>query len=110
MKAFREQAIQCGSTMESLVLRTDAGDLIPLTEPSMLVGRRRGCHITLTNYRVSAHHCQLKLEADGHWYVRDLGSTNGTFVNGERITLKQLELGDELRIGTVYRFRVESGS
>jgi pSer/pThr/pTyr-binding forkhead associated (FHA) protein len=51
----------------------------------------------------------LKLEADGHWYVRDLGSTNGTFANGERIDFKQLELGDELRIGKVYRFRVESG-
>jgi pSer/pThr/pTyr-binding forkhead associated (FHA) protein len=75
----------------------------------MLVGRRRGCHITLTDGRVSAHHCQLKLEPDGHWYVRDLGSTNGTFVNGQRINLKQLELGDELRIGTVCRFRVESG-
>jgi pSer/pThr/pTyr-binding forkhead associated (FHA) protein len=76
----------------------------------MLVGRRSGCHIVLTNPWVSAHHCQLQLDPDGHWYVRDLDSTNGTFVNGQRVNVKQLDLGDELRIGKVHKFRVGTGS
>jgi pSer/pThr/pTyr-binding forkhead associated (FHA) protein len=89
--------------------RTATGEVFELTEISVLVGRRPGCHIEIENPMVSAHHCQIFLDDDGHWYVKDLDSTNGTFVNDERVNVKRLELGDELRIWKIYRFRVESG-
>ncbi|MGH3134113.1 MAG: FHA domain-containing protein [Gaiellaceae bacterium] len=46
----------------------------------------------------SARHARIELRPDGVW-VEDLGSTNGTFVNGERVTAERLEPGDVLRIG-----------
>ena len=46
----------------------------------------------------SAHHARLEARTDGIW-VEDLKSTNGTFVNGGRISAERLEPGDVLRIG-----------
>ena len=60
------------------------GDPIPLLKKSLLVGRRESCDICLRFSNVSAHHCQLTLKS-GYWYVRDLGSRNGTKVAGIRV-------------------------
>jgi len=46
----------------------------------------------------SARHARVEPRADGVW-VEDLGSTNGTFVNGERVTAERLKSGDILRVG-----------
>jgi pSer/pThr/pTyr-binding forkhead associated (FHA) protein len=46
----------------------------------------------------SARHARIELRADGVW-VEDLGSTNGTFVNGERVTAERLQAGDVVRVG-----------
>jgi pSer/pThr/pTyr-binding forkhead associated (FHA) protein len=46
----------------------------------------------------SGHHARIDPRTDGVW-IEDLGSTNGTFVNGERITAERLSAGDVLRIG-----------
>ena len=48
---------------------------------------------------VSRCHCRLQLTADGRLEVEDLGSTNGTFVNGRRVERASLAPGDTLRIG-----------
>jgi pSer/pThr/pTyr-binding forkhead associated (FHA) protein len=57
------------------------GPPTPLLRPKLLVGRRSSCHIPLPFATVSARHCDLEL-LDGSWRVRDLGSSNGTRVNG----------------------------
>lgn len=55
---------------------------------------------------VSRHHAELKRQADGRWEVRDLGSHNGTFLNGARVTRSPLADEDILTIGNhVYVFR-----
>lgn len=71
------------------------GDPIPLFKTHLLVGRRNRCDIVLDYPNVSSQHCELEL-VDGYWRVRDLGSANGTKVNGDRIAERFLRPGDEL--------------
>ena len=61
------------------------GDPIPLIKDEVTVGRRRTNDICLDFENVSGKHCTLRLE-NGVWIVRDVGSRNGTMVNGQRIT------------------------
>ncbi|HET8626887.1 MAG TPA: protein kinase [Thermomicrobiales bacterium] len=77
-----------------------AGTPIPLRS-GMLVGRQDDADIKLTDIFVSAEHARLTLEGD-EWRVTDLGTTNGTFVNGTRIKQPTvLRPGDEVRFGRV---------
>ena len=73
------------------------GDAIPLTGPKLLVGRRSSCDIKLDFQNVSSHHCEFELR-DGYWNIRDLGSSNGIKVNGERCSSKCIVPGDLVTI------------
>ena len=65
------------------------------------IGRDAGNDIPLPDEAASARHATLALE-DGEWWIEDLGSTNGTLVNGTRITRRErLRAGDEIAIGRV---------
>jgi predicted component of type VI protein secretion system len=85
------------------------GDAIPLPDPrvkqQLLIGRRESCDIVLRFANVSAHHCQLSMEA-GYWHVRDLQSRNGIKVNDVRVPEKRLDPGDVIAIAK-HRYRVE---
>jgi pSer/pThr/pTyr-binding forkhead associated (FHA) protein len=70
------------------------GDPIPLTKNELTIGRRPSCDIQLDFENISGKHCMLRLN-NGVWTVRDLGSTNGTSVNGARISTEQTVLPDE---------------
>jgi hypothetical protein len=59
------------------------GDPVPLLKPELVVGRRGGCDVRLDFENVSGKHCVLRM-INGVWHVRDMGSTNGTTVNGSR--------------------------
>lgn len=74
-------------------------------EPGSTIGRE-GCDITLSDPDVSRRHAAVEM-SNGGLSIEDLGSTNGTFVNGERITApRALRDGDEIQIGsTVWRLR-----
>jgi adenylate cyclase len=73
------------------------GDPIPLLKKTLLVGRRESCDIVLRFSNVSAHHCQMTVNA-GYWHVRDLQSRNGVKVNGVRVADKRVDPGDILAI------------
>jgi len=75
------------------------GDAILLTKEKLLVGRRTHCDISFDSQSVSSQHCELELR-DGYWHVRDLGSSNGTKVNGARIESSKLMPGDEVAFAT----------
>ena len=64
------------------------GDPVPLLKPELTVGRRSGCDIRLDFENVSGKHCVLQL-INGLWSVRDLGSTNGTSINGAQLSSQQ---------------------
>jgi len=76
------------------------GDPIPLTQARLLVGRRSRCDIFLDFPNVSSQHCELEMES-GYWQVRDLRSTNGVKVNGQRVEVQVLMPGDTLTIATM---------
>lgn len=77
----------------------NAGKKIRLARPTIFIGRADDCHLRLHGNSVSRHHCVLLVE-DDFLAVRDLGSRQGTFVNGERIAVEtELNSGDRLRVG-----------
>ena len=82
------------------------GDPIPLMKQQLVIGRRETCDICLRFSNVSTKHCELVLE-QGYWKVRDLQSTNGVKVNGERVFEKRVYPGDELTISKTHRFRLD---
>lgn len=75
------------------------GKAITLTTKKFLVGRGDDCHMRPNNDLVSRHHCVFNLD-EYSLRLRDLGSTNGTFVNDEQIRGQvELKTGDRVRIG-----------
>lgn len=78
------------------------GDSIPLNRVELTVGRRESCDVCLRFPSISGIHCELRYR-DGYWAVRDMGSTNGIKVNGEKLTKcaqRPLRPGDELAIAS----------
>ena len=65
---------------------------------SLVIGRSRTCDLTLASPDASRRHAEIVTLASGY-LVRDLGSTNGTWVNGERIEERPLRSGDRIEIG-----------
>lgn len=74
------------------------GVTLPL-EAEVLLGRDAGCALRLPAEDVSRRHARVA-PADGGHVVEDLGSTNGTFVNGEAVSARRLASGDRIRIGS----------
>jgi ABC transport system ATP-binding/permease protein len=65
------------------------------------LGRATGADFSIDAALVSRLHCRLIATAGGDLEVRDLDSTNGTFVNGKRVQSAQLASGDRIQIGRV---------
>ena len=86
----------------SLVLPT--GERLALGEAVVTVGRRPESTLQLADPNVSRNHAEIRPHGNG-WVVVDLGSTNGSRVNGTRITSQELHEGDEVAFGnTVVHF------
>lgn len=72
----------------------------PLESANTVIGRGENCDLRVPLLSVSRRHAQLTLEGD-MLSVKDLGSSNGTYVNNQRVTEQQLEAGDRLVIGPI---------
>jgi hypothetical protein len=93
-----------GAGAGSLVLPT--GDRFTLNEYVVTVGRHPECNLVLADPNVSRNHAEIRPKGEG-FVVVDLGSTNGTRVNGVRVAEQTLRDGDELAFGNT-RIRFEA--
>ncbi len=75
--------------------------MVPLKAGQQVVGRQHGCELRVPVASVSRQHCAITLD-NGSVKVRDLGSSNGTFVNGEKIeSEREMAPGDLVSLGAV---------
>jgi pSer/pThr/pTyr-binding forkhead associated (FHA) protein len=88
--------------MPKLIVTTEAQGKITydFTEDLITIGRAPDNMITIEDPSVSGRHAELRLVGDKH-QLKDIGSTNGTLVNGSSITEAQLGHGDRIRFGGV---------
>ncbi len=93
--------------MAARLVALDEGSDIPLDRTMVVVGRHPQCDARLDSLRVSRHHCCMTQDKE-EVVVRDLGSTNGIRINGQRVEMGRLRPGDELSIAHI-RYRLENG-
>jgi pSer/pThr/pTyr-binding forkhead associated (FHA) protein len=74
--------------------------VIKLPSAVTVIGRRRNCDLRIPLHDVSKKHCQINCD-DGALKVRDLGSKNGTLLNGLRITEATVQPGDWMQVGSI---------
>lgn len=79
-------------------------------QPEIMVGRDPNCDLAIMDEALSAHHARLA-HHHGQWWLEDLGSTNGTFLNREKLTTPAVVItGDKFKCGnTVFGIHVEDG-
>src|SRR3954469_2826347 len=90
--------------MPAHLVALNDGPSILLDKPILLVGRHPECDIQIESRKISRRHCCIA-QVNDYLVVRDLDSTNGVRINGERVAEGKLKLGDELTIGN-HRYRV----
>jgi len=90
-----------------IVSGTEAGQSIEISEDEMAIGRGSECPVCVSDDSVSRKHAVIT-RVLGHTFVLDLESTNGTFVNDQRIERAELKSNDVLRVGKVALKYVEN--
>jgi pSer/pThr/pTyr-binding forkhead associated (FHA) protein len=94
--------------MRAQLVPLEGGPAIELVKDLTLVGRKEDCDVRLEHKSVSKMHCVI-VKTEGMLFLRDLGSTNGTRVNGTRVRRAALLPNDQLHIAN-YKFRVHMGA
>lgn len=87
-----------------LVIHRESGaaDVVALSGAGVILGRGGGSDVLVEDIYISDEHAEV-LPDNGSWSVRDLGSTNGTFLNGAKVTRPTpLAAGDQLRLGKTH--------
>ena len=72
---------------------------VELIPAGTIIGRSNKCNIVIDSKHVSRQHARIFSTSDGEWFVEDLGSSNGTFVNGKRVKSCPISRSDVIEIG-----------
>ena len=89
-----------------LLVALDGGPPVPLQGTRIVIGRDHDCDLTVASGSVSGKHCELQFDGSS-WRVVDLGSKNGTQVNGAPISDQILKPGDRLSLASQHHFQIE---
>ncbi len=91
-----------------MLLGSTVDQVYELTQVETVIGREEDAQIVIHNPAVSRHHARLTYQA-GHYFIEDLGSANGTFVNGQRLAGSQgLNPGDRIGLGEATVLELEA--
>lgn len=82
------------------LINVTTGRSFPLSNSRVLIGRATNCDIVLDDLNASRTHAEIFRESPTVWGLADLGSTNGTLVNGKHIASVLLNDGDRVTVGT----------
>jgi Protein of unknown function (DUF3662)/FHA domain len=99
LEELEEDAAPPPVQRETVTLTVD-GRVLPVTSSRVVVGRSRECDVRVDDGNVSRRHCEVAQESPTAWVVADLGSTNGTEVNGRKVSRRtRLDDGDRITVG-----------
>src|SRR5580692_10975991 len=97
----RDDRLATAASRAYVDVRLEGGDSRRqrLSESTIVIGRVPGVQLLLDHHTVSRRHAEMFCDPFGRFWIRDLGSTNGTLVNGETVVERVLEPGDRVSIG-----------
>ncbi len=99
---FPEDELEPGQALLLVKHGPNAGSTFMIAEDLTTTGRSPESDVFLDDVSVSRKHAEIRRQPDG-FYIHDLGSMNGTYVNRERVEITKLAARDEVQIG---RFRL----
>lgn len=104
---YEAHALPTGGDEPTLTLLTGAhaGHSVAVGRLGVIIGRDEDSNLLVEDVNVSRHHARFDAGPYGHHYVEDLHSTNGTFVNGERVTWSIVAPGDLVQLGPHLQLR-----
>lgn len=95
-----QQPAQPRQTSRARLIDTAANRAIDLASARVTLGRESRNDITIPDINVSRSHAEISLSPQGAWVITDLGSTNGTYVNGRAVASQPLNEGDHIAMGS----------
>ena len=95
-----QQPAQPRQASRARLIDTAANRAIDLASARVTLGRESRNDITIPDINVSRTHAEISLSPQGAWVITDLGSTNGTYVNGRAVASQPLNEGDHIAMGS----------
>ena len=96
---FPHDELEPGQALLLVKRGPNAGSTFLLDQDATTVGRSTDGDVFLDDVTVSRKHAIFERRSGGAWFVRDVGSLNGTYVNGEQVDETKLASGDEVQVG-----------
>lgn len=113
LREFKHQGDKLAAQKKPAITLTvqideDKQSVRQFSEPQLMIGRDSNCDLSIMDEAMSAHHARLT-HHHGQWWLEDLNSTNGTFLNREKLTTPAVVItGDHFKCGnTVFSIEVE---
>ena len=113
LREFKQQGDKLSAQKKPAITLTvqvdnDKESVKQFSQPQIMIGRDTNCDLSLMDEALSAHHARLT-HHHGQWWLEDLNSTNGTFLNREKLTTPAVVItGDHFKCGnTVFSIEVE---